>query len=195
MNKWLWFFVVFSLLCCGILFVAFGCSPNLNQDSSPSTTFATTIPVNDSTELRGLISAHGGTKGGILIAICDEKRDRKPGTSAGPFGSYVNEKETVWAIITQSGTPDEKSHVVPKNSLCYVDKYDRVTPFVITDEKLVRTLIDLSVSKDKEEQKMSLYLFEGLIRYAYETKFSPDKRETPNPSKEPDVERSATSGP
>jgi len=94
-------------------------------------------------------------------------RKPKPGLSVGPFGQHVKKDETIWAVFPQ---PDinEKSHVVPKNSVCYVHKSGDVTTLLtLSDKVLVRKLIDMSLSNNNEERKLAEHLFDSLILYAY----------------------------
>jgi hypothetical protein len=175
MNKWP-IILVICLIGCGISFWANRHSQQSKIDGSFSNISSSTdrIKIDDETELEGMIYINSGNQGGLLIAVRDVKLERNFGISAGLFGSVVNENEIKWTVLTQLDTPDEKSHVVSKNSVCLVRKSNNVvTLLTLTDKGLTQGLIDMSLSENKEVQELAEYLFEAIIRYAYQKEFVP----------------------
>jgi hypothetical protein len=45
----------------------------------------------------------------------------------------------------------------------------------LEDKVLIRKLTGMSVSDDKEKQKLARHFFEAMIQYAYQKEFSPDE--------------------
>ena len=168
MSKWL-IVIVVCLLGCGMLFsVNIHFQPPFGKGRS----YSSRIKLDDGTELFILVAIEAGKQNGFLIVACDDKQEHKPGLGAGPFGELVKKDETVWTVFPQ---PDinEKSHVVPKNSVCYVcENGDVTTLLTLEDKVLVRKLIDMSLSNNNEERELAEHLFDTIIRYAYQKEFS-----------------------
>jgi len=180
MSKWL-IIIVICLLGCGMLFlmnIHFQSPFGKGRSYSKGRSFSSRIKVDGGTELFISVAIESGKQNGFLIVACDDKQEHKPGLGAGPFGELIKKDETVWTVFPQ---PDinEKSCVVPKNSVCYVHEGGDVTVLLTLEDKvLVRKLIDMSLSKNYEERELAEHLFDTLTGYAYQKEFSADKKTT-----------------
>ena len=156
------------------------------KDPGKETFYTVDIEMDDETELVALVNISSRKHGGFLIVVSERNLKPYPNISTGPWSHpshFSQEDEIRWIINTQPDTSNERSHAVPKNSVCCVRKsnHNIVTLLTLTDKTLVQGLTDMNSSDAKEEQELARNLFESLIRYAYKKKFSSNTSEISPP--------------